>query len=185
MPKLTIDEMQAFLQERGHLARIATINADGSPSVVPVWFVFENGEILITPRKYSAFYANIRRDPRVAITIDEESGRYRKVLVEGRAEVLFTPGQDDQWRDVYRRITCRYVDDQSADYYLSETIDQPRALIGVELARARVTTWRMPKEGEPYTGIWHKRYYAAGSKMRQMAETKVGDAGSGEKLKIG
>jgi hypothetical protein len=76
------------------------------------------------------------------------------------------------------------IDDQSADYYLTETIDQPRALIGVELAKAKVTTWRMPKEGEAYTGIWHKRYYEAGSKMRKQAETG-GPAASGEQLKIG
>ncbi len=183
MPKLTQTEVNEFLQERGQLVRIATLNASGAPSVVPVWFVCEGGKILITPRKYSAFYANIQRDPRIALTIDEEEGRYRKVLVEGTAQILFVPGQDDQWRDIYRRITCRYVDDQSADYYLSETLDQPRALIGVELAQAKVTTWRMPKEGEAYSGIWHTRYYESGSKMRQLAETGS-DTGSGEKLQV-
>ncbi|MBI3303650.1 MAG: pyridoxamine 5'-phosphate oxidase family protein [Deltaproteobacteria bacterium] len=184
MPKLTAAEIHEFLQERGHLARIATIKPDGSPSVVPVWFICEDGKILITPRKYSAFCTNVQHAPRVAITIDEDTGRYRKVLVEGTARTLFTPGQDDQWRDIYRRIACRYVDDQSADYYLSETIDQPRALIGVDLVRAKVTTWRMPGEGEAYTGIWHKRYYEAGSKMARMAAgSSVG--ASGEKLKIG
>ena len=184
MPKLTESEIQELLQERGHLARIATVQEDGSPSVVPVWFVYEDGKILITPRKYSAFYANIQRDPRVAITIDEEVGRYRKVLVEGKAEILYTPGQDDTWREIYRRIARRYVDNQSADYYITETIDQPRALIGVELAKAKVTTWRMPKEGEPYAGIWHKRYYETGSKMRKLAETSEA-ANGGDKLNIG
>jgi len=184
MPKLTKAEISEFLQERGHLARIATVNADGAPSVVPVWFICEQGKILITPRKYSAFYANVQRDARVAITIDEEVGRYRKVLVEGKADILYTPGQDDIWRETYRRISRRYIDDQSADYYITETIDQPRALIGVELAKAKVTTWRMPKEGEAYTGIWHKRYYEAGSKMRKQAETGS-PAASGGQLKIG
>ncbi|MEA2648367.1 MAG: hypothetical protein QOG61_802, partial [Candidatus Binataceae bacterium] len=41
MPKLADHEMTEFLGERGHLARIATVRADGSPSVVPVWFIFE------------------------------------------------------------------------------------------------------------------------------------------------
>ena len=96
MPKLTNDEVQSFLQERGHLARIATIKEDGSPSVVPVWFICEEGKIIITPRKYSAFYAHIQREPRVAITIDEEAGHYRKVLVEGVAEILYPLGHDDE-----------------------------------------------------------------------------------------
>ena len=92
MPKLTDQEMMDFLAERSHLARIATVRADGSPSVVPVWFIFEGGKVLITPRKHSAFLQNLRREPRVAITIDEEAGRYRKVLFEGTAEILFEPG---------------------------------------------------------------------------------------------
>lgn len=182
MPKLTHDEIETFLNEPSHLARIATVTPSGAPSVVPVWFAYEQGKIFITPRKHSEFGHNLRRDPRTAITIDEEAGIYRKVLVEGRAEFLYEDGDDAKWRDLYRRISCRYVDEASADFYINETIDQPRALIAVELAKAKVTTWRMPREGEPYTGIWAKRYYVQGSKMREQAETRTGAAG--DKLNI-
>ena len=123
--------------ERGHLARIATVRADGSPSVVPVWFICEGGKVLITPRKHSAFLSNLRREPRVAITSDEDQGRYRKVLFEGSAEVLYEVGQDRKWDDVYRQIACRYIDEASADYYLTETKDQPRALIGVDQRKSQ------------------------------------------------
>ena len=184
MPKLSMAERDAFLQERGHLARLATLQADGSPSVVPVWFVYEDGKIIITPRKYSAFWANVQRDARVAITIDEEAGLYRKVLVEGKAEVLYPLGHDDEWRDIYRRITLRYVDEESGDYYLTETHDQPRALIGVALESAKIMTWRMPGEGEPFSGIWATRFYEQGSKMRGQVASGGGEAG-GDKLKVG
>jgi PPOX class probable F420-dependent enzyme len=148
MPKLADHEITEFLGERGHLARIATVRADGSPSVVPVWFIFEGGKVLITPRKHSEFFANLQREPRVAITIDEDAGRYRKVLFEGKAEILHKVGEDRKWDDVYRRIACRYIDAASADYYLTETKDQPRALIALDRCKAKVTTWRMPSENE-------------------------------------
>ena len=165
MPKLSQIETDDFLAERNHLARIATVRADGTPTVVPVWYIYEHGHVLITPRKHSAFLANIRRQPRVAITIDEDTGLYRKVLVEGTAKILHEVGEDRKWDDVYRRIACRYVDEAAADFYLSETHDQPRALIGVNYAAASITTWRMPNVDEPYSGIWAKRYYDAGTKM--------------------
>ena len=184
MPKLSVEERDAFLQERGHLARIATLQEDGSPSVVPVWFVYEDGKIIITPRKYSAFWANIQKDARVAITIDEQEGVYRKVIVEGKADILFPLGHDDEWRDIYRRITLRYVDEESGDHYLTETHDQPRALIGVTLASAKVMTWRMPAEDEPFSGIWAKRFYEEGSKMRGQVEAGGGEV-RGDKLKVG
>jgi PPOX class probable F420-dependent enzyme len=174
MPKLSDNEIAEFLGERGHLARIATVRADGSPSVVPVWFIFEGGKVLITPRKHSAFLANVLREPRVAITIDEDQGRYRKVLFEGYAEVLYPVGEDRKWDDVYRRIACRYIDEASADYYLTETKDQPRALIGVDRAKAKVTTWRMPTENEPYSGIWARRYYDIGTKMANAGTSVTG-----------
>lgn len=181
MPKLSEPEMRGFLDEGGHLARIATIQPTGAPSVVPVWFIFEGGKILITPRKHSVFLANIRRDPRIAITIDEAAGNYRKVLLEGRAEILYEVGRDREWDDVYRRIALRYIDEGSADYYLTETKDQPRALIGLNLAAAQVTTWRMPSAQEPYSGIWARRYYDAGSKM---AEAFGSSPATGSKLKL-
>jgi PPOX class probable F420-dependent enzyme len=174
MPKLTSAEVDAFLNERGHLARIATVRPDGAPHVVPVWFICEDGRVLITPRARSAFLANLAREPRIAVTIDEAALPYRKVLIEGRAEIVHHPGEDDIWRDLYRRIARRYVDDAGAEHYVQETIDQPRALIALDLARARVTTWRMPVEGEPFTGIWAKRYYVEGSKMRAAAEAEKG-----------
>lgn len=39
MPKLTDDDVTAFLDERRHLARIATIDRDGFPRVLPIWFI--------------------------------------------------------------------------------------------------------------------------------------------------
>ena len=35
MPKLTDDELAAFLDEREHLARIGTVDDDGFPRVLP------------------------------------------------------------------------------------------------------------------------------------------------------
>ena len=70
----------------------------------------------------------------------------------------------------------------AADYYLSETRDQPRALIAVERARAKVTTWRMPNDDEPYIGIWARRYYATGSKM--VATAPGASAATGAKIKV-
>jgi PPOX class probable F420-dependent enzyme len=165
MPKLTDEDQRDFLDEREHLVRLATIDDDGMPRVVPVWFTFRNGSIMFTPRAESVFLANLRRDPRIALSIDEDPLPYRKISVQGTAEIVHDVGNDDEWRDIYREIACRYIDDEAADRYLAATDDQPRALVSVELATARVSTWRMPVDDEPGTGIWARRYYASGSRM--------------------
>jgi hypothetical protein len=101
------------------------------------------------------------------LCIDEQSLPYRKVIVEGAAELVFDVGHDDAWRDLYGRIARRYVPEQAAEDYIRDTIDQPRGLYRVALRDAKVKSWRMPLEGEAPEGIWHHRYYARGSKFAE------------------
>lgn len=73
---------------------------------------------------------------------------------------VFPLGQDDAWRDVYRRITMRYVPPEWGEAYLADTHDEPRALLGLPLSEAEVTTWRMPAlPGEDPLAVWAPRYY--------------------------
>ena len=170
MPKMSDDEVRTFLDEPGHLVRIGTVDADGMPRVVPTWFVLVDGEVLFTPRGPAAFLANIRRDARIGLSIDEDPLPYRKVTVQGRARIVHEPGHDEVWRDLYRTIAKRYVPAERADAYVDGTIDQPRALIAVPLAGSVVTTWRMPLDDEDQTGIWHRRYFLDGTMMAALAD---------------
>ena len=157
MPKMSDAEVEAFLDEPGHLLRIATVDADGHPSVTPIWYVHEDGRLLVTPRERSSWWADLQRDPRVCVVVDEDALPYRKVIARGTIEVVHGPGEDDAWRDRYRRIAERYVGPDGADAYLRATWDEPRALLAIGLEGA--TTWRMPVAGEAPEGIWAARYY--------------------------
>jgi PPOX class probable F420-dependent enzyme len=177
MPTLSNDETRAFLDEPGHLLRLATTDEDGFPRVVPIWFIRVDDEIQFTPRGPSVFLANMRRDPRVALTIDEDPLPYRKVTVQGAARIVHDVGNDDVWRDLYRAIATRYIPEEAAEAYISDTIDQPRALIAVPIGGdSRTTTWRMPVENEDGTGIWARRYYLDGTHMAELHDSGTATA---------
>jgi nitroimidazol reductase NimA-like FMN-containing flavoprotein (pyridoxamine 5'-phosphate oxidase superfamily) len=160
VPGLTPDETAAFLDEPGHLVRIGTVDPDGMPLVVPTWFIVRDGTFLVTPRERSAWLGHLRAEPRVCFTVDEEDPPYRKVVLRGRVQVLHDVGHDDAWRDLYRDITLRYVPAEWGAAYLDDTHDEPRALLGLPLAEAHLTTWRMPSEpGEDPLLVWAPRYY--------------------------
>ncbi len=165
MPQLNTDERNSFLAERGVLMRVSVVRENGSPLVTPIWFLFEDDAIYFTPRARSEWFGCLKNDPRVALCIDEQPLPYRKVIVEGVAELVFDVGADDEWRDLYRRIACRYISQSEAQAYIQNTIEQPRALYRVPLAGAHVKTWRMPIEGEAADGIWHHRYYVRGTQL--------------------
>ena len=164
MPKLNAGELDQFLATPGIIMKIACVRENGSPIVTPIWFILHNEAIHFTPRAKSEWLTCLRNDSRVALCIDEQDLPYRKVILEGRAELLHDLGEDDQWRDLYRSIARRYIPEEAADAYVHNTMDQPRALFQLRLDDAAVKTWRMPVDDEPQTGIWHHRYYAQGSR---------------------
>ena len=167
MPTMSDAERDVFLTAPGILMRIGTVCDAGRPLVTPIWFIFEEEAIWFTPRENSVWFANLRRDPRTCVVIDEQDLPYRKVLVEGEAELVHDIGVDDMWRDRYRRIACRYVPDEAAEDYIQATIDQPRGLYRLSLASANVRTWRMPVDDEDQAGIWHQRYYRPGTLLKR------------------
>lgn len=159
MPRLSLAERDAFLEERRVVMRIALTRADGGPFVTPLWFLHEAGAVYFTPREWSEWFGMLRHDPRVALCIDEQPLPYRKVIIEGRAELLHDVGEDDQWRELYLRMAGRYVPARDARAYIDNTINERRGLFRVVLADAKVRTWRLPVGEEPGEGIWHQRYY--------------------------
>jgi hypothetical protein len=166
MPKLSAAERDAFLAEPGMIMNIATVDATGAPLVTPIWFIYEDGRIWFTPRQHSEWLKHIRHDPRVALSIDEPVIPYRKVVVRGRAGIDHEVGNDDLWRDRYRRIAQRYIPVDDANAYVDGTDDQPRALCSVRLDDAEVRSWRMPVGDEAYDGIWARRYWTSDAKVR-------------------
>ena len=165
MPKLSDGEQTEFLAAPGMLMRIACVRADGSPLITPIWFIHQDEAIYFTPRAQSEWFAYLRQDNRIGLCIDEQDLPYRKVIIEGQAELVHDLGEDDRWRDLYRLIAGRYVPPEAAEAYVQNTIDQERSLWRVSLANSSVKNWRMPLDNEPINGIWHQRYYAPGTKF--------------------
>lgn len=159
MPGMTTDELETFLTEPGHLLRLGTAGTDGIPRVVPIWFLFDEGKIWFTPRARSAWLGDLRENPAVCCTIDEAGGLLRKLVARGSAVLEHDLGDDDQWRDRYRTIALRYTPESFADAYLTDTIEEPRALFSLDLSAAEVSSWRMPGKGEDRLAVWSKKYY--------------------------
>jgi PPOX class probable F420-dependent enzyme len=88
-PLLT-DEVVAALTG-GHLAHLVTVEPDGRPQVTIVWVGLEDGEIVSGHLGAWRKLENVRRDPRVALSMEtggrEPSGLDRYLVVRGRARV--------------------------------------------------------------------------------------------------
>ena len=63
--------VRAFLEDEPRFATIATINPDGSPHQVVVWFLVRGDRILLNSLEGRRWPANLRRDPRISLTIED------------------------------------------------------------------------------------------------------------------
>jgi PPOX class probable F420-dependent enzyme len=93
MTTLTQRDKEIF--EGKNLAHLVTLMPDGSPQASPVWVNLEDEMILINSSEGRVKTNNVRRDPRVAISIvDDEQPYGGVVMVRGLVKEVTTDGAD-------------------------------------------------------------------------------------------
>lgn len=135
-PRLLDSDVAKRLLESTVPARYAYAAADGTPRVVPSWFVW-NGEEIVMPTFIAAPHVShpayriraLRANPDVAVTIDTETFPPEVVSIRGRATVTETDGIPPE----YAQAAYRYLGAAQAGAYLDQ-IDQP----GTRMARIAV-----------------------------------------------
>lgn len=84
---MTGEELAAFLAEQ-RTCRAATVAADGSPHVGPLWFCWDGTSLWLYSLTRSRRWAQLRHDPRLAVVVDDgtEYGELRGAELSGTAE---------------------------------------------------------------------------------------------------
>lgn len=77
-------EIEAFLA-RPLLARLSSLNEDGTIHMAPVYYLFENGEFLVGSQERCRKVRNIHRDQRVTVLIDAQEPELQAVMIYGEA----------------------------------------------------------------------------------------------------
>ncbi|MGA8438420.1 MAG: pyridoxamine 5'-phosphate oxidase family protein [Candidatus Sulfotelmatobacter sp.] len=73
-------------------ARLAYVWTDGTPRVVPIWFHWDEREfVLASPPKAPKLKA-LSKNPKVALTIDDNNFPHKVLLVRGTARLQTVPG---------------------------------------------------------------------------------------------
>jgi PPOX class probable F420-dependent enzyme len=93
------------LLERPLFAHLATVRPDGSPQSSVMWFDWDGSRLRLTHTKRRQKFANLAREPRVALSIADPEDEYRFVEVRGRVESI---EDDDEKASFYRSLQERY-----------------------------------------------------------------------------
>ena len=92
---MALPELAKKLAEGKNFATVATLMADGSPQASVVWLdtdgellIFNTAEDRIKPK-------NMRRDPRVALTVHNAEQPYQQAMIRGRVVEITGEGADE------------------------------------------------------------------------------------------
>jgi PPOX class probable F420-dependent enzyme len=90
---VTDPKVSDFLGAGTRTGKLAYTGADGRPLVVPIWFIVEDGTLVLNTGKNTAKGRALARDPRATLCVDLEEPPYGFVQVQADAELSEDPGE--------------------------------------------------------------------------------------------
>jgi len=113
---MTDDEMRSFIESQ-KTVQVATINKDGTPHLVPLWFAVVDGEVVLETFTKSQKVVNLARDGRLTLLFEDGDvyEELRGISIYAEAELV----QDvERVHDLHMAVLKRNTD------YSDELLDQ-------------------------------------------------------------
>jgi PPOX class probable F420-dependent enzyme len=112
--RMSGDELDAFLGAGTRTGKLATMRADGSPHVAPIWFILDGDDLVFMTGADTLKGKAMLRDPRVALCVDDEQPPFGFATIEGTV----TLSTDlDEMLPLSIAIARRYMGDELAEAY--------------------------------------------------------------------
>lgn len=111
---LTPEELDRFLADR-HTVRVATVDAEGTPHVIPLWFVWVDGAMYLNSTRGNVTVGNMLRSARASAVVDdgETYDTLRGVTITGRVEAA---GADPRLPEAERTWSEKYLGGNEPPY---------------------------------------------------------------------
>jgi PPOX class probable F420-dependent enzyme len=127
-----IPESHADILEKPAFAHLSTIMSDGSPQASAVWVDTDGPLIVVNSAEGRLKDRNIRRDPRVAISVTDPDNPYRSLMIRGRVSKITNEGADAH----IDKMAKKYM---GVDEYPLRTPDEVRVIYYIEPERVAAT----------------------------------------------
>jgi PPOX class probable F420-dependent enzyme len=111
------------LIDEPHLGFVATVMADGSPQITPVWVDSDGENLRFNTARGRVKTNNLERDSSVAVLVIDEQDPYRWVSIRGTAELI-----DDGADEHIDGLATKYT---GADRFGGRTPGQQRVTVKV------------------------------------------------------
>jgi PPOX class probable F420-dependent enzyme len=144
---MTDAEQRAFIESQ-KTVQVATINRDGTPHLVPLWFAVVDGDIVLETFTKSQKVKNLERDPRITLLLEsgEEYEQLRGLSIYGEAQLVRDPERVHELHmAVLRRNT--EIDEDTLDKVTRSMAAKKTAIV---IKAKRSISWDHSKLGGIY-----------------------------------
>jgi PPOX class probable F420-dependent enzyme len=149
MADMSTKEIRKFLLQGTLTGKLATVKKDGSPHVVPIWFILDDVDddnsvdIMFTTGSTSVKARNIRLNSRVGICIDDQTPPFSFVMIHGVAEIQeFNRNELLKWAT---KIAERYMGKDNAESYGTRNSAEGELLVRIKpltiVAEKNIAAW--------------------------------------------
>jgi PPOX class probable F420-dependent enzyme len=128
---LTVEDLGGLLDEP-LLAVLATLRADGSVLLSPVWHEWCDGAFNVWVEATNVKARHLRRDPRATIVVAEAGPPLRGIEVRGMARFI-----EANVTETARRIAARYLGNEDGAAY-AEALHGADVIVRIEPGDTRV-----------------------------------------------
>ncbi|WIX86211.1 PPOX class F420-dependent oxidoreductase [Amycolatopsis sp. DG1A-15b] len=90
---LTLPEAVRALVDGRNFATVATLDPDGSPQTSVVWVGLDDGDLVFSATEDRRKVRNLRRDPRISVSITDAENPYRHTQLRGTVKITPDPGK--------------------------------------------------------------------------------------------
>lgn len=103
----SIPEAYHDLFEKPTIAHLSTLLPDGSPHSAPVWVDYDADadRVLVNTERERRKEKNVRKDPRVAVSMTDPDDPYRMLALRGEVAEMTTEGAREHIDELSRRYT--------------------------------------------------------------------------------
>jgi PPOX class probable F420-dependent enzyme len=132
MQKMTEAEWRDFVMTGTRTGKVAILGTDDGPQVTPVWFALDGDDLVFTTASSGRKAAALRRDPRLAICVDDQAPPYAYVMIRGTATLSEDPGELLKWATF---LGGRYMGPDRAALYGARNAVPGECLVRVHITK--------------------------------------------------
>ena len=104
---------EQFLKEP-NVAVLATVDAKGRAHAAPIWYLYEDGVLIMSTGRGSQKHRNVEAHPNVTVVVDRRTLPYYAVMARGRAEIGSPLTEDERLR-----MAVRYLGEEMGRAYVA------------------------------------------------------------------